>query len=64
MSTIFALKWVHKVTLIERNNKIDRKLYITGKGRFNVTNKETIGDFFENVLKNEEFLCIIIYFYK
>ena len=31
MSAISAAKCGHKVTLIERNNKIAKKLYITGK---------------------------------
>lgn len=34
-----------KVTLIEKNNKIGKKLYITGKGRCNITNSSPIEDF-------------------
>lgn len=61
MSAISAAKCGHKVTLIERNNKVAKKLYITGKGRCNVTNKKTIENFFENVLTNKEFLYSALY---
>ena len=40
MAAISASKCGHRVTLLEGNNKIAKKLYISGKGRCNVTNKE------------------------
>ena len=39
----------HQVVLIEKNEKLGRKLYITGKGRCNITNAKDIGDFFEHI---------------
>ena len=38
MAAITAARLGASVTLIERNQKVGRKLYITGKGRCNVTN--------------------------
>lgn len=46
----------HRVTLIERNEKLGKKLYITGKGRCNVTNVAERDEFFEHVLRNPRFL--------
>lgn len=61
MAAISASKCGHRVTLLEGNNKIAKKLYISGKGRCNVTNKKTIDNFFENVLTNKEFLYSALY---
>ena len=46
----------HAVTLFERNEKLGKKLYITGKGRCNVTNIADRDAFFEHVLRNPRFL--------
>ena len=46
----------HVVTLFERNEKLGKKLYITGKGRCNVTNIADRDAFFEHVLRNPRFL--------
>ena len=46
----------HSVTLFERNEKLGKKLYITGKGRCNVTNTADRDSFFEHVLRNPRFL--------
>ena len=46
----------HRVTLFERNEKLGKKLYITGKGRCNVTNVAERDAFFEHVLRNPRFL--------
>ena len=46
----------HTVTLFERNEKLGKKLYITGKGRCNVTNIAEREAFFEHVLRNPRFL--------
>ncbi len=45
-----------KVCLLEKNEKLGRKLFITGKGRCNVTNYGDINDFFQNVIANPKFL--------
>lgn len=56
MSAIFASDGINEVTLIEKNEKIGKKLYITGKGRCNVTNDTFEEDFFNNVVSNPRFL--------
>lgn len=45
-----------RVTLLERNPKIGRKLYITGKGRCNVTNRASVQDCLSNIPRNPRFL--------
>ncbi len=44
------------VTLFERNEKVGRKLAITGKGRCNLTNNCDINEFLQNVPRNPRFL--------
>ena len=44
------------VTLLERNQKVGRKLYITGKGRCNLTNDCPAGEVLANVPHNSRFL--------
>lgn len=46
----------NEVILIERNEKAGRKLYITGKGRCNVTNNCNNEDIIKNVISNPKFL--------
>lgn len=45
-----------EVVLIERNEKLGKKLYITGKGRCNVTNNCNKDEFLSNVVTNPKFL--------
>ena len=45
-----------KVTLLERNAKLGRKLYITGKGRCNVTNDCTAEEAMASIPRNSRFL--------
>ncbi|MFV0528914.1 MAG: NAD(P)/FAD-dependent oxidoreductase [Lachnospiraceae bacterium] len=45
-----------KVTLYEKNEKLGKKLYITGKGRCNLTNHCTDDAFFDAVVSNPRFL--------
>ncbi len=51
-----AAKNGHSVTLLEQNEKLGKKLYITGKGRCNVTNAADRDGFFAHVLRNPRFL--------
>lgn len=44
------------VTLLEKNEKTGKKIYITGKGRCNVTNGCDCDTFFENIVSNGKFL--------
>ena len=50
-----------EVTLAEQNEKLGKKLFITGKGRCNFTNLCTPEEFLENVLSNPRFLYSSIY---
>lgn len=61
MAAYMAAKNGHHVTLYEKNEKIGKKLFITGKGRCNVTNACDIEDFFNNVPRNSKFLYSAIY---
>lgn len=45
-----------RVILLEKNEKLGKKIYITGKGRCNVTNVADIDDFFKQVPRNAKFL--------
>ena len=49
------------VTLIERNEKLGKKIYITGKGRCNFTNACDVEDLFANVMSNKKFLYSAFY---
>ncbi|MBO5779107.1 MAG: NAD(P)/FAD-dependent oxidoreductase [Clostridia bacterium] len=44
------------VTLFEKNDRMGKKLYITGKGRCNVTNACTVNEFLTNIPTNPRFL--------
>ncbi len=61
MAAIAARQRGHEVTLFERNEKIGKKIYITGKGRCNLTNACDIEDLFENVVSNPKFLYSAFY---
>ncbi len=45
-----------KVLLIEKNEKLGKKLFITGKGRCNITNAADMDEFMSNIPKNSKFL--------
>ncbi len=45
-----------RVVILEKNEKLGKKLYITGKGRCNVTNACEKDKFFENIVSNPKFL--------
>ena len=49
------------VLLLERNEKLGKKLYITGKGRCNVTNACDTQDLFGQILRNAKFMYSAIY---
>ncbi len=56
MAAITAARAGASVTLIERNPKVGRKLYITGKGRCNLTNHCPAADVLANTPRNGKFL--------
>ena len=61
MAAITAAENGAQVTLLERNERLGKKLYITGKGRCNVTNNCAPEDFFPNVPRNPRFLYSAVY---
>lgn len=61
MAAVMAAKRHHDVILLEKNEKLGKKIYITGKGRCNVTNASDIEVIFQNVVSNRKFLYSSLY---
>lgn len=61
MAAIGAALSGGKVTLLEKNEKTGKKIYITGKGRCNLTNACDPEDFFDHVISNGKFLYSAFY---
>ena len=55
-ASIFAAKNGNEVHLFEKNERLGKKLFITGKGRCNVTNAADIETLLANVRANPKFL--------
>ena len=55
-AAIAAAERGHEVVLLEKNEKLGKKLFITGKGRCNITNAADIEDLFTAVTSNPKFL--------
>lgn len=53
---VFAAREGCTVTLIEQNEKLGKKLFITGKGRCNVTNACDVEELFSGMITNEKFM--------
>ena len=62
-AAIAAAEQGHQVVLLERNEKIGKKLFITGKGRCNLTNACDTEELFLNIPRNSKFLYSAIYSY-
>lgn len=62
-AAIAAAENGHQVTLLEKNEKLGKKLYITGKGRCNITNAGDMEELFANVMTNSKFLYSAFYTY-
>ena len=56
MAAIAAAENGHTVTVLEKNEKAGKKIYITGKGRCNLTNECDRDTFFASVKRNPRFL--------
>ena len=56
MAAVTAARLGARVTVLEKNDRVGRKIRITGKGRCNVTNDCSVGDFLSNVPTNPRFL--------
>lgn len=61
MAAGIAQKNGRKTVLLEKNDMLGKKLLITGKGRCNVTNGADISEFFDNIVKNSNFLYSSFY---
>lgn len=51
----------HEVTLLEQNEKLGKKIYITGKGRCNFTNASPLEEIMQAVVSNSKFLYSAFY---
>jgi len=56
MAAVSAARYGAEVTLFEKNDRLGKKLRITGKGRCNLTNDCDIGEFMQNVPRNPRFM--------
>ena len=61
MAAISASYEGHKVLVIEKNEKPGKKIYITGKGRCNITNDCEVEDLFSKIMTNSKFMYSSIY---
>lgn len=62
-AAIAAAESGSQVTLLEKNEKLGKKLFITGKGRCNITNAGDMDNLFANVMTNAKFLYSAFYAY-
>lgn len=63
MAALAAAGNGHEVLLLEKNEKLGKKLYITGKGRCNITNSGDMENLFASVMTNAKFLYSAFYAY-
>lgn len=61
MAAAIAAREGNSVILFERNEKLGKKLYITGKGRCNITNASEIDRIIDNIPGNGNFLYSALY---
>lgn len=61
MAAVAAAQKGHQVDLYESNEKLGKKLYITGKGRCNLSNASEIGEYFDNIVHNHRFMYSALY---
>ena len=62
-AAIFAAYNGNEVHLFEKNEKLGKKIYITGKGRCNITNASDMETLFQSVVTNSKFLYSSFYGY-
>ena len=56
MASIFAARSGNKTLVLDHNEKLGKKLYITGKGKCNLTNNSSIETHLENIITNSKFM--------
>jgi predicted Rossmann fold flavoprotein len=64
MAAVFAARAGANVTLLEKNEKLGKKVYITGKGRCNLTNDCDLDGFLAQVPRNPRFLYSALSFFS
>lgn len=61
MAAVSAALCGHQVSLYEKNEKLGKKIFITGKGRCNLTNDCTTEELLQHVVTNPKFLYSAFY---
>lgn len=61
MAALAAAGCGHQVVLYEKNEKLGKKLFITGKGRCNVTNASDVEELLAHIPRNKKFLYSAFY---
>lgn len=61
MAAVFAARNGQEVYLFEKNEKLGKKIFITGKGRCNITNAGDMDTLFASVTRNPKFLYSAFY---
>lgn len=61
MAAVFAARGGREVHVFEKNEKLGKKLFITGKGRCNITNAGEMDTLFTSVVSNSKFLYSAFY---
>lgn len=64
LAGVYAARKGNEVHIFEKNEKLGKKLYITGKGRCNVTNACDTEELFPAVMSNGKFLYSAFYTYN
>lgn len=63
-ASIAAARKGHEVLVFEKNEKLGKKLFITGKGRCNITNACDMDTLFSSIVSNSKFLYSSFYGYS
>lgn len=56
MASIFAARNGYETLVIDHNEKLGKKLYITGKGKCNLTNNSSVENHLEHIITNSKFM--------
>ncbi len=64
MAAVFAAKAGARVAVLERNEKLGKKMFISGKGRCNLTNAAKGQEFLDNIVRNPRFLYSAFHFFS
>ena len=56
MASIFSARNGYSTLVLDHNEKLGKKLYITGKGKCNLTNNSSIENHMNNIVTNSKFM--------